>query len=96
MSAIWLVVLKYEWTFIAILKCRSCKCPNVVVRMEKTLSNEADDGWSSIMLKLCYKLGHYASIMLDALTMPLLCPTLCRCNVSNPTPLGKQNIKINS
>ena len=23
-----------------------CKCPNVVVRMEKTLSDEADDGWS--------------------------------------------------
>ena len=36
------------------------------------------------MLKLGYKLGHYAGIMLDALTMPL-CPKLCRHNVSNPT-----------
>ena len=35
------------------------------------------------MLKLGYKLGHYAGIMLDALTMPL-CPKLCRHNVSNP------------
>ena len=36
------------------------------------------------MLKLRYKLGHYAGIMLDALTMPL-CPKLCRHNASNPT-----------
>ena len=35
------------------------------------------------MLKLGYKLGHYAGIMLDALTVPL-CAKLCRHNVSNP------------
>ena len=35
------------------------------------------------MLKLGYKLGHYAGIMLDALNMPL-CSKLCRHNVSNP------------
>ena len=36
------------------------------------------------MLELCYKLGHYAGIMHDALTMPL-CSKLCQHNVSNPS-----------
>ena len=40
------------------------------------------------MLKLGYNLGHYAGIMLDALTMPL-CSKLCRHNVSNPNKNGE-------
>ena len=49
------------------------------------------------MLKLGYKLGHHAGIMLDALTMPLYAK-LCRYNVSNPNEIGEMAgcLKISS